>query len=545
MDEWSKLIFMFFAGCSILAALLGALLYGACNYYFTSNEVDATCQMWQYEFRLCGDDLDCFNKIKGDRPKDCPHPSPSKGPAMYLNPLLMTDSYKLSHFGQYPAGTEYVYSYLESRGGAFPELLFFGARYYLRRYLCQVFGSPNDIDQAERVAEQHMGSKAHFNREGWEHIFRKHGGRLPVRIKAVAEGTVVPTGNVMMTIENTDPKVPWLTNWLETLLMKLWYPITVASQSRSMAKVILAALEQSGTPESLPFRLHDFGYRGVSSEETAAIGAAAHLITFKGTDTLAAIPFIESFYGGGLTECPGFSIPATEHSTITSWGGPEHEVEAYENLLRLYPTGLVACVSDSYDIFRACSDLWGGVLKDKVLARDGCLVVRPDSGDPATVVMEVLRRLGDAFGVTVNAKGYKVLDPHVRVIQGDGISRETVPLILGRMLEQAWSADNITFGSGGALLQKLDRDTCKFAIKCSAAKVNGEWRDVQKQPVTDPSKRSKAGHLALVRQDGTLKTVRRQPDAQIVGDQLSTIFENGVFTGPSNLFGDIRARAAL
>ncbi|MDB5385691.1 MAG: Nicotinamide phosphoribosyltransferase, partial [Planctomycetaceae bacterium] len=242
-------------------------------------------------------------------------------------------------------------------------------------------------------------------------------------------------------------------------------------------------------------------------------------------------------------DCPmaGFSIPAAEHSTITSWG-EAHEVDAMRNMLVAYPTGLVACVSDSFDIFRACSEYWGGILKDKVLARDGVLVVRPDSGDPPTIVVEVVKRLGEAFGTTVNAKGFQVLHPKVRVIQGDGIDFAMLEKILSALQTAGWSADNVAFGSGGGLLQKVNRDTEKFAFKCSSAVVDGAIRDVYKRPVTDGGKKSKAGRLKLVRaSDDSLVTVREE-DALDQTDLLQEVFRDGEIVDKQS-FSAIRQRA--
>ena len=238
----------------------------------------------------------------------------------------------------------------------------------------------------------------------------------------------------------------------------------------------------------------------------------------------------------------GFSIPAAEHSTITSWG-EEHELDAMRNMLTQYPTGLVACVSDSFDIFRACSEYWGRELKDAVLARDGVLVVRPDSGDPPTVVVEVLRRLGEAFGTTTNSLGFKILHPKVRVIQGDGIDFAMLGHILSAVKDAGWSADIIAFGSGGGLLQKLNRDTQRFAFKCSSVVVGDEERDVFKRPVTDGGKKSKAGRLKLIRAaDGHLQTVRENEEPTS-SSLLQTVFENGRVIRQDS-FAEIRSRAA-
>jgi nicotinamide phosphoribosyltransferase len=467
------------------------------------------------------------------------------------NPLSFSDSYKMSHFRQYPPGTKRVYSYFESRGSdpkfGFESVVFFGLQYFLK-LLSGQFIKAEHIDRAERRCRAHFGNDINFNRAGWEHVLKVHGGRLPVRIKAVPEGTVVPTRNCLMTIENTDPACYWLTNWLETLLVQVWYPSTVATQSREMKKILLRYLAETGDPAGIDFKLHDFGCRGVSSIETAGLGGAAHLVNFRGTDTLPALELLDEVYG---EPCGGFSIPASEHSTITSWG-EAHELDAMRNMLEQYPTGLVACVSDSFDIFQACGEYWGGVLRERVLARDGTLVIRPDSGDPATVLCKVFDILGEKFPTTVNAKGYKVLDPHVRLIQGDGIDFQTLGVLLEAVKRHGWSADNIAFGSGGGLLQKLNRDTLKFAFKCASIVVGDEEREVFKRPITDQGKKSKSGRFKLLRTtargekldgpDGSEYATVKESDPG--DDLLKVVFENGELVNPTS-FDEVRRRAAL
>ena len=438
------------------------------------------------------------------------------------NIMLLTDSYKISHYKQYPTGTTSIYSYFESRGGKFKDVTFFSLQFLLKEYIQGVVVTKEKIDEAEALYEKHFGNPSLFYREGWEHILNAHGGKLPLKIKAAPEGTPIPYSNVMMTIENTDPKCFWLTNLMETLLVQVWYGCTVATQSREMKKLILKYLEETGDPTGINFKLHDFGFRGVSSVESASIGGAAHLINFMGTDTIAGLSFIQDYYNS--KDIFGFSIPAAEHSTITSWGR-ENEQAAYENMLNQYSEGLVAVVSDSYDIYNACENIWGGALKEKILNRKGTLVIRPDSGIPKDVVLKVIDILGNKFGYTTNEKGYKVLPPQIRVIQGDGVDYESIGGILDNLKEHGWSADNIGFGMGGALLQKLDRDTQKFAFKCSCAVVNGEARDVFKDPITDHGKKSKKGRLKLIK-DATLGFTTVSEDAT-GEDVLKTVFENG------------------
>jgi nicotinic acid phosphoribosyltransferase len=679
------------------------------------------------------------------------------------------------------------------------------------------------IDDAQVFFDKHFGRDDVFNVDGWRRIVDVHDGKLPVVIKAVPEGSLVDVLTPLMTVENTDPKLPWLTNYLETILCEVWYPITVATQSYYMKQTILKYLSETGTPSDVGFKLHDFGFRGSTSQESASIGGAAHLVNFLGTDTMVALEMLNAYYD---CEMAGFSIPATEHSTITSWG-KDNEVDAFDNMITQFPDGIVACVSDSFDIYQACNQFWGRDLRDKVMSRDGTLVIRPDcyddqteiltssgwklfkdldkrdfvaqvyddghyefvipvsyideyysgdmiyihdyfgkvdllvtpnhrvvykqrgemhvqcakdctfyhkkdivrsacatdndrcltpiemlriafqadgsyqttgnrirfsflktrkierleailtlsdieykiydlkdgkrefnidydsdliskdfawvdtskldatwcrqfieelsywdatrrhdarfkfdttnksvvqiveliaisagygclvshrqdcrkehfndvytahilknnlaggqsitvetnqydghvycvtvptgkilvrrnrgtavsgnSGYPPEVVINCLRILGNRFGVIVNDKGYKVLDSHVRMIQGDGIDHEMIILILRTMKTLGWSADNIAFGSGGALLQKMNRDTYNFAFKCSEITIDGKQYPVFKDPVTQSNKVSKSGRfdgLTEVFRDGevlvtyTLDEIRERLDQE-------------------------------
>jgi nicotinamide phosphoribosyltransferase len=439
------------------------------------------------------------------------------------NFILNTDSYKISHWRQYPPNTTKIYSFFESRGGEYDRMMFFGLQYILKSHFAGYRIFPEHIEQAKEIFAAHFGDASLFNEAGWQYIIDEYGGYLPLEIRAVKEGTLVPTRNVLMTVVNTDPKCYWLTNYAETILSQIWYPCTVATQSWHMRQILLKALEKSGDPSGIDFKLHDFGYRGSTSFESSAIGGAAHLVNFKGTDTVSALLLAKVAYGEDMA---GYSIPATEHSTITSWGRGGEE-RAYRNVLEQYPTGLVACVSDSYNIFKACSDLWGNKLKDMVLNRDGVLVIRPDSGEPDWVLPEVLDVLGKTFGYEYNEKDYKVLNPHVRLIQGAGLRRDTLGYYLQCVMNAGWSADNLAWGSGGGLLQMLDRDTMKCAFKCSAAEIDGEWASVKKEPVTDPGKTSKAGRLALIKEAGQFRTIPVQTGHNVPDDYLEPVFRNG------------------
>lgn len=453
------------------------------------------------------------------------------------NLILSTDSYKFSHSYMMPENVSFQNSYIESRGGRWNRTLFFGLQMFLKEYLCKRI-TKADVEEAVYFCEGHG---VPFNKENWEYILRKYDGYLPIKISAVAEGSIIPVSNVLVQISNTDPKCAWLTSYLETILLQgVWYPTTVATNSFMCKMHILDALEKSGTPESINFRLHDFGYRGASSQESAGIGGCAHLVNFMGTDTVAGVLYARKYYGA---EMAGYSIPASEHSVTCMWGGPEHEADAYKHFINTfggrYPT--FAMVSDSYDIFNAVDNIFGEKLKNDIINSGSTVVIRPDSGNPISIVTSVISHLMDKFGYTINEKGYKVLPEYIRVIQGDGVSEQMIKDILFEMLIQKQSADNISFGMGANLLQNLDRDTFKFACKCSAVFKDNEWQDVFKNPITDPGKMSKKGKLALIKENDSYKTIREE---ELNGRKnlLIPVFSNGELLIDYN-FSDIRRRS--
>ena len=456
------------------------------------------------------------------------------------NLILNTDSYKFSHYLQYPPETRAISSYVEARGHSEQvEVLFFGLQMFLKEYLSKPV-TMADVDEAEGIVAAHG---LPFNRAGWTHIVTKHGGFLPLLIEALPEGTLVRRGVPVTQVVNTDAECYWLTSYIETALLRaIWYPSTVASNSRKVKQIIQPILEKTCEDPAavLPFRLHDFGARGTTSFEQAGIGGAAHLVNFMGTDTVGAVLFARRYYGA---EMAGFSIPASEHSTMTSWG-QEREADAYGNMIdRFGDKGLYAVVSDSYDINNAVTEIWGKQLKDRVLAAGGTLVVRPDSGDPVETPVQVVRQLAYAFGTHLNAKGYKVLDNSVRVIQGDGISPADISLILSRLEAFGFSAENIAFGMGAGLLQKVNRDTYSFAMKANARQgTDGAWHDVHKRPAAMNLKASKAGRQAVVEGVGGLEAARID---QLAGREnlLQPVWRDGRLLVDWT-FEAVRARAA-
>jgi nicotinamide phosphoribosyltransferase len=458
------------------------------------------------------------------------------------NLLFCTDSYKYSHFAQYEQGMTKMFSYIESRGGEYGHTVFFGMQYLLKEYLSKGF-TASDIEEAAEFAtlhgvpfpkEQFLKMHARYDRGSGIADF-------PVSIKAPREGSKIPTKNVLVTIESTDDEFPWIVSFLETVLLRIWYPITVATRSWHCKQVILDYLKQTSDDPygEIAFKLHDFGARGASSSETATIGGMAHLVNFMGSDTIEGVIGCRKYYDEKIA---AFSIPAAEHSTITSWGR-DRECNAYANMIEKFakPGALFAVVSDSYSLWHAVSVLWGKELKEQVIKSGATLVVRPDSGVPHEVVLKTIELLEASFGCSINSKGYKVLN-HVRVIQGDGVNMESIGRILETLKKNGYSASNVAFGMGGHLLQQMDRDTLRFAMKCSSVVVNGKERNVSKDPITDPGKRSKEGVLDLVRDEkGSYKTVLRGSEHQ---SALHEVYRNGVIDSQFQLFSDVRKLAA-
>jgi nicotinamide phosphoribosyltransferase len=443
------------------------------------------------------------------------------------NIILNADSYKISHWMFLEDNTEFSTSYVEARVGAkYEETVFFGLQYILMQDTFMKPVTADMVDQAEVILTAHGEP---FNRAGWDYIVNRHNGYLPIRIKAVREGTPVPVNNALVVVESTDPKFnsAWGASFVETKLMRLWYPTTIATQSREMKKIIHASLERTGDPTQADMKMVDFGSRGVTCFEQSMIGGA-HLVSFQVTDNLPGVAMMMQYYGSDGDELPGYSIPATEHSVTCSWG-KKHEFDFYANIVRnvLPKTGICSVVMDTYDLLEAI-DMMGTMRTE--IEQNGVIVFRPDSGDPIEMTELVVRKLDAIFGSEVNEKGFKVLNPCARIIQGDGIDIAMTKAILDNFERIGYSADNITFGSGGGLLQKVNRDTMRFAMKASNVIVDGEERDIRKTVVTDPTKSSKAGILTLIRNDNTgeFRTVN-QHDELVEGDvdMLEPVYDTG------------------
>lgn len=466
---------------------------------------------------------------------------------------LNTDSYKTTHWMQLPAGTTNMFSYGESRGSdrEFVKVMQWGMTAIIKKFFLKPI-KMRDIERAKRFVDRHIKPGV-FNYEGWKHIVDVHGGKLPLRIRALPEGTVVPLRNVMFTVEATDPACAWLVSYFEPLLLQLWYSSTVATISFSIREVLeefFDATVDDDRREQIRFKLIDFGFRGATVPEGAEIGGGGHLLNFLGSDNMRSIAGLYDYYGLDEEDdnsMPAFSVIATEHSTMCANSDADRrdDAGALEMVVRLLEEqgGIVAGVADTYDVFRyterVCNEY-----QDRIRASGGTLIVRPDSGNPTEIPVKIIEMLLDGFGYTVNSKGYKVLPDCIRVLQGDGVNADSIRVILQTLKDRGISSENIAFGMGGALLQHCDRDWLKWAMKGSSLTVNGQQIDLYKDPITDSVKRSKRGRVTTFMDTaGEIFSDRielMETNTKIV-DQLVTIFENGELLVDES-FTVIRAR---
>lgn len=471
------------------------------------------------------------------------------------NPLLATDVYKMGHMEQYAPGCNKVYSYLVARSDkSFDKTVFFGLQYYLREYL-SVALTPEMGREFLEYRRLILGSNS-------EDVEKKimalcELGYFPLKIKAVSEGTVMPVKNVLMTITNTHPDFYWVVGFVESLLLKLWYPITVASCCYAYRKVVETAYSETCSQELFflkDYAVHDFGYRGDATEEGAAISGACHLLSFKGSDTVVAFPFVREYYGGGTDIMQ--SVPASEHSVMCSFGR-EDELGAFRNMLEVYPSGIVSIVSDTFDVYRVLTE-FAEVLKPTIFDREGKVVFRPDSGNPEYIICGdptakpgsnehkgAIRLLDEMFGSTVNEKGYKELNPKVGLIYGDGMYLERYKRTIDRMKDMGYAASNLVIGVGG-ILRNHSRDTMGFAIKATYVEVGGVGRDIEKDPITDSKKKSHKGMLALTYvHDGFCTVDECSKEMESQGLLKDAFFNGNIVPGYVQKFEDIRKTVLL
>lgn len=463
-------------------------------------------------------------------------PNPYSLDNLLANTILNTDSYKLGHYTFEDEGTTGDYAYIEARkGGEYTEVTFFGLQYFLLYYMTKPI-TREMIDEAEL---QVLAHGLPFNREGWELILERYAGYMPVIIRALPEGEVVPHGVVQVTIESTDPDLAWAARYVETALLRAdWFSSTIAARSARWQKKLLPFLERTGTPEMIEWKIVDFGARGSETTESAALAGAAHLVATQVTDNQMGIRLARLAYPGSDKDgyfMPAFSIPATEHSVTTAWT-KDRELDFYKAIIARHGSlprmddgsrRLVSVVIDTYDQDAAVA-MWLDTLLDDLKASNMAVVLRPDSGDPRTNVPHLLRLIESYVGADLNSKGFKVLPDFVRLIQGDSIDEESLVEIAQAIEDAGYSLDNVNFGSGGGLLQKdVTRDTHRYAQKASEVVVKGETRAVQKMPKTDPTKASKAGRFSVVRRDGVLVTIKEGTMEDGEEDLLQPVYLNG------------------
>lgn len=464
--------------------------------------------------------------------------------SLQVNPILAVDSYKLSHAFAYPKNVTGMFSYIEARTGGRDIMIPFGLQMWLKKFLTIQITTAH-IDEAEAFAAAHGEP---FSRSAWEKVVKVYNGYLPLTIRAVREGTPVRSGNAIVTVQCDDEDLFWLTSYIETAILRaVWYPTTIASLDYAIKREIRNFYVATGADlAGLPFALHDFGGRGVTSAEQAEIGGAAHLVNFMGSDTIEGVRAANFYYKESMA---AFSVPATEHSVECSFGRePEQELEYLRHVIKNLgkPGGIVSIVIDGYDVYRAAEQLCT-TLKDEIIASGAKVVFRPDSGDMMEVVPRILKLQAATFGYELNAKGFKKIK-HVGLLQGDGVDHLSIKTLLGNLQAMGFAADNMVFGSGGALLQKVNRDTYKFAMKAAAVKIDDTWVGIAKDPITDPGKKSKEGLLSLFRSKltGELSTYRidQGPVNEEFEDMMVTVYENGVLLNETTL-AEVRERAAI
>lgn len=468
---------------------------------------------------------------------------------------LLCDFYKVSHKDQYPEGTEFVYSTWTPRSNKyFPKadkVVTFGIQAFIKKYLINYFNEhffnrPRNevVEEYKRIIKFTLGQEE----VDASHIEELHElGHLPIKIRAIKEGTRVPVKVPMMTIENTDKRFFWVTNYLETLLSnEVWLPMTSATIAHTYRQLLDEyALKTVGATDGVTFQGHDFSMRGMGAFEASVASGAGHLLSFAGTDTIPAISYHEEYYNTNIEkELVGTSIPATEHLVMCAYGD-ENEFELFKHLMtNVYPKGFFSVVSDTWDFWKVIGE-YLPKLKEEVMSRDGRVVIRPDSGDPVLILIgdpngetELERKgliecLWDIFGGTVTEKGYKLLDPHIGAIYGDSITLERAEAIVKGLEAKGFASTNVVFGIGSFTYQYNTRDTFGFAVKATHAVVNGQERMLFKDPKTDDgTKRSQRGRVAVLKTNNELTLVDGLTKEQYDGDfaeldEMEEVFCNG------------------
>jgi nicotinamide phosphoribosyltransferase len=480
-----------------------------------------------------------------------------------MNPLLYTDGYKVDHRRQYPDNTTLVYSNWtprKSRIKGIDEVIFFGLQYFIKKYMLDdfqrnFFDQPKDkiVAQYARRINNYLGD----NQVGTGHIAALHDlGYLPMVIKALPEGVSVPIRVPMFTMYNTKPEFFWLTNYFETLLSTtVWMTCNSATLAKKYRTILdKYAQETSSALDFVDWQGHDFSMRGMAGLEAAAMSSAGHLLSFSGTDTIPTIDFMEEYYNANSdTEVVGGTVAATEHS-VMCMGTNTGELETFKRLVtEIYPSGIVSIVSDTWDLWKVLTE-YLPALKQDILARNGKVVIRPDSGDPVDIICGnpngkteierkgVVESLWDTFGGTTNDKGYKELDGHIGAIYGDSITLERAENMCRRLKEKGFASTNVVLGIGSFTYQYNTRDTFGFAMKATYGEVDGKGREIFKDPITDDgTKKSAKGLIKVVERDGTYQLIDQVSWEEEQTGELKEIYRDGKLLIDQTLAG-IRAR---
>ena len=480
-----------------------------------------------------------------------------------MNPLFLTDGYKTGHHQQYPKGTTLVYSNFTPRSNKYgpkgcDQVVSFGQQMIMRQlhevFQKDFFSQPKDQVCREMKQELSMYLGMDYDVSHFEALYDL--GYLPIEVRSLTEGTLVPIKVPVLTIYNTHPDFYWLTNYLETILSNLmWKPLTSATIAHQYRKVLTKWMEKTDKDNAwfIDWQGHDFSMRGMDSVEAVISSGLGHLTSFSGTDSLPAIYGARKYYGA-----EGFvagSVPATEHSVMCA-GGKEDEESTFRRLLETYPKGILSVVSDTWDLWKVCTEHVVS-LREEILARDGKLVIRPDSGDPVDILcgreeqlsdapgeyktpaeIGVIELLWDVFGGTVNKQGYKVLDPHIGAIYGDSITIERADEICRRLEAKGFASTNVVLGIGSFTYQFNTRDTFGFAMKATYCEINGEGREIFKDPITDDgTKKSATGLLCVTRDEynGDYVLMDRVDWETSKGGELKTIYRDGKFENTTTL----------
>jgi len=479
---------------------------------------------------------------------------------MAKSPIHYGDSYKYGHSEQYRPMVA-MHDYMSSRGGVYPKTLFTGAQGLIKRYLTKHIKKKHVIKLAKRAALHGVP----FDFDGWMHIVKEHNGYMPVEIKAIPEGSLVPTGMVLLTVTSTDPVVPWVAGFIETLLMKIWYPTTISTKSYYVMQMLL----EYGSPDWAKFAFHAFGDRACTVPEAAEVAGFAHLAAgFGGTDNFDSLDYCEKYYGVPEDQVAGYSVFATEHSTTTSYGRNGEEQFVYDQLLAHPDRAIMSFVADSYDVyaFTEFCTAPGSRIRKLIESRPHQkLVLRPDSGEPIEVIGKMLEIMSNNSLIIDHSIKDKILFKDFSILWGDGITPETIEKILKTFTRKhipipgysstIFAAENFVFGSGGDLMQNVTRDTQKFAIKCSNITVESEELlpvphyydeiEVFKDPITDPGKASMKGKVTTYKNDvGEYKHGTTDAIPNGYKKALETIFKNGKTFNKYTL-DEIRERSTI